>query len=781
MATTFGVTDQGFVTKQQASIISEIQVALQNALGVNINLLPEAVFGQIVGVFSEREALIWQVVEGAYDSQYPSGAEGTSVDNILALNNLRRLGASATKTSPTEDGIPGLVLFGDPATLVPKGSIITVFGTPSVQFTTDASVTIGSPVDAVQTIIFSNIPTVGSFQLSIVDPSSNTLTSEAIPWDTNNTTQLSINSTPATGSFEIQLSQAGSVLTTPPISTASGYPAATDIQTAIRTLSGYSFAGVGGSAGSYFIIWGTIANPLATIVANTSGVSITKIDSLQAAINNLFDSANSNYPYTDAVVTTGAFSVGFTITFGSGTVIGSNPSCGDQPQSLFVPVNNSLQASATVTNISVNTTVIGLLAQAIAAATCTVDGPNFVPANTLTVIGSPVSGWTGVTNPLDCITGMNIEDDTEALTRREASLQENANGPLPAIIEKVSAVNGVTSVIGNQNLSLAAQQIISFGAVPVIGSFTISINGLTTAPIAFNATAGDVQSAINALSGYSPVTVVGSFLAGFTISFNGSNGGQPQPLALILSNTLGIPATVAFGLPGKSIQIIVAGTASFAGIADAIFSSAPAGIETYGTPFNTTGNTNASSNPNLLTSVANVAGIVAGQVISGAGIPLGTTVLSVAGSTVTMSNNATATASGVAVSFTYSFTVQDQFGNKYVINWQTPVVAPVFVSISLTTDLMINGQPNPNAKFSTGSIPTIQQDVVSIGNSVPIGGTIIGFGSNGLVGCFNSVPGIISYTISFGLSSSPTMNSNISLPPAWQALFETFNTIISYV
>jgi len=89
----YGLTLLGFKVKQQSQIISEWEESLRQKFGQNINLAAESVFGEIVGIASEREALIWSLLEAVALSQYPNGAEGTSVDNILALNNLRRLAA----------------------------------------------------------------------------------------------------------------------------------------------------------------------------------------------------------------------------------------------------------------------------------------------------------------------------------------------------------------------------------------------------------------------------------------------------------------------------------------------------------------------------------------------------------------------------------------------------------------------------------------------------------------------------------------------------------------
>jgi hypothetical protein len=78
-------------------------------------------------------------------------------------------------------------------------------------------------------------------------------------------------------------------------------------------------------------------------------------------------------------------------------------------------------------------------------------------------------------------------------------------------------------------------------------------------------------------------------------------------------------------------------------------------------------------------------------------------------------------------------------------------------------------------------VATIQQDLITIANGVAIGGLIIGFGTDGLIGAFNAVPGIVSYTLYFGLSPSPVTNTNIQLLPEQAVLAEQFNIQVSYV
>lgn len=719
--TTYGLTPTGFVMKQQQTIISEIQASLQGAFGQNINLLPRSVFGQLVGIFSERESLLWQALEAIYASAYPTGASGTSVDNILALNNLQRLPAAATKTAATDtSGTPGLLLFGTPGTVVPAGSLIGVNGhETTVQFAIDADETIQNPVDAIQQIRFAGgVPTTGSFTLSIVDPNGQTLTTTAL-----------------------------------------GFGA-------------------------------TAAN-------------------VQAAIRALNDLSLSNFPYTDVVVT-GTIGVLFTVSFGAASPTGSNPSSGGQPQSLFTVVANSLMDGTVVVNVQPVTTQIGAPAEVVASATCTATGPNFVAAGQLTSILSPVFGWASVTNPLDCLTGRDLETDLAALTRRAESLTENANGPVQAIAEKVSLLPGVIQARGYQNTSLAANQEIAFdvaptagtwkltlggfggftattaaipwnaqasiqtvkfSAPPTVGTFTLTLGALTTSAftptssatqiqatiraltpgagyfpyanvtvsgtltpsglaIAFGinsqlpitatpsgldasiAVVASVQSYINAVSGYEPATVTGSYAAGFELAFNGSTGGQGQNLAIAANSLTGTTTiTITYGLSGKAFEIVVDdnnGETPNLTIAMVIYASQPGGIESFGTVSNA---------------------------------------------------------------------ISDTAGNTYDIRFSRPVQIPIYVRIDLVTDLTSSRNP----QFNPASVTTIQDDIAEIGSKFEIGGLIIGFGSGGLIGAFNSVPGILSYQMSFGTSTNPTSNDNIQLQRTQAAEFESFNVIVSYI
>lgn len=703
MTTTYGLTPTGLNIKSQQQIITELQDTLKSTYGNNINFSPSSILGSLVGISSEREALLWQLLEAVYVSQYPGGAEGTSVDNILALNNMRREDADPTRTNPISvqqsNGISlyGLLLKGSPGTLIKAGNIVQTTAQPPLQFKIDNDVTIQPAVNAVQGVYFSNVPTMGAFILKMP----NGFVSDSIAYNSlPQKSQIFFSIVPTSGTYIIQASIGGVITSTSAIPFNA---TAAQVQTAVQGITGSNVTVTGDYTAGFVIDFSLRTNPLISVITNTTDATITYLDSIQAKINNIFDGAF--YPYTDATVVSS--SQGYAFTFGNGFLLSGQVTCGNQPLALMIVNANTLQETSNVTNIKIVNSTQGANAQVVASATCTLDGPNFVAAEALAVIGTPISGWTGVVNQLDCITGTNVENDTEALIRRDDNLQANANGPLQSIVEKVKAVPDVTAAIGDENVYLAARQRISFAGTSTSGTYKISINGILTAAIPYNATASQLQTAIRNVSGYTPALVNGDSILGFNLDFNGSLGGKEIPLVSIVQNTTGLTITVAYGLPGKSFAIVVQGGADLT-IADAILKSKPGGMLAYGSTVET---------------------------------------------------------------------VFDTLGNSYAIGFSRPTAVPIYVTINLVTDL--NTAINP--AFNVGTVTDIQEDIVNIGNEVGIGGLVIGLGSNGLIGAFNNVPGIISYSLTFGRSVNPATFSNIQMQSNEVPTFETFLVAINYV
>jgi len=155
MATEYGITDQGFVIKTLSVIMEEIDIALKEKFGNQINTLPESVFGQLKDIYAEREKLLWELLQDIYNSQYPNTSSGVSLENVGDFNLIEKLEARAS-TIVTQ------ILFGTTSTVIPAGTKISVEGDTSTIFETDSETTLIAGVDEVQTIGFSATPDEGS-------------------------------------------------------------------------------------------------------------------------------------------------------------------------------------------------------------------------------------------------------------------------------------------------------------------------------------------------------------------------------------------------------------------------------------------------------------------------------------------------------------------------------------------------------------------------------------------------------------------------------------------
>lgn len=135
--TDYGVTPEGFAIKTLAVIEAEIDTALRATFGAQINTSAQSVFGQLKGIFAEREALLWELLADIYNAQYPDTSENVSLDLAVALTGHVRLAARVSR-------IDGVVLSGTSGTEVPAGTIFHVDGNPEARFKTEQTVTIGS-------------------------------------------------------------------------------------------------------------------------------------------------------------------------------------------------------------------------------------------------------------------------------------------------------------------------------------------------------------------------------------------------------------------------------------------------------------------------------------------------------------------------------------------------------------------------------------------------------------------------------------------------------------
>lgn len=105
----YGLTPTGFSIKRLPEIKSDLENAIK-AIWPTANVDPESVFGQLIGVFSKPQADLWEQLEKVYESQWPSGADGVSLDHVLEYNGLTRLGATKTEVKVGLKGTAGTTI-----------------------------------------------------------------------------------------------------------------------------------------------------------------------------------------------------------------------------------------------------------------------------------------------------------------------------------------------------------------------------------------------------------------------------------------------------------------------------------------------------------------------------------------------------------------------------------------------------------------------------------------------------------------------------------------------
>lgn len=333
----FGVTPQGFSLKRLSDSKAEIEQELRNALGNGINLLPTELLGQIVGIFAERDALIWEELLAVYNSQYPDTASGVSLDNVVSITGIKRL--QATKGSGTAANNNACIAYGTLGTIIPAGSIISVNGNPTARFLTTNIAVIGPGTDEVQHIHFSATPDAGQWTLI---------------FDGEETGTLNFNDNAAT------------------------------IQAALNALNGLS-----------------------------------------------------------GVVVTGAYP-DFDVTYSG--------SDGSKDQPLLQIGTNTLTAAAIQVNVTFTETTPGVLPNVSVDVIAETAGEIPAYANTLTVIETPVAGWTAFNNPFDLTPGKNTETDAELRLRRKVTLATAGAGTVEAIRSAILAIDEVEACVVYENI-----------------------------------------------------------------------------------------------------------------------------------------------------------------------------------------------------------------------------------------------------------------------------------------------------------------------------------------
>lgn len=129
-----GVTADGYERTRLDDRLAELDAAMRAIFGPDINLDPDTVDGQTMGIFAGSLDDLDQAIADAYNSFNPEGSSGASLSRLVQLNGIRRLGATRSTVTVTLTGTAG--------TIVPANTIVESTATKA-RFYTLASATIG--------------------------------------------------------------------------------------------------------------------------------------------------------------------------------------------------------------------------------------------------------------------------------------------------------------------------------------------------------------------------------------------------------------------------------------------------------------------------------------------------------------------------------------------------------------------------------------------------------------------------------------------------------------
>lgn len=110
--TDYGLVSGVFVRKTGDVIRTELVEMYKGVFGDDIKTEATSAFGNLIDAQSERETLLWELLEDIYLSNFPDSAEGDALDNAVSLVGVGRLLAeysTATVYLGTFDGSPVVV------------------------------------------------------------------------------------------------------------------------------------------------------------------------------------------------------------------------------------------------------------------------------------------------------------------------------------------------------------------------------------------------------------------------------------------------------------------------------------------------------------------------------------------------------------------------------------------------------------------------------------------------------------------------------------------------
>ena len=136
-----GITDQGFVIKRLADILSSdraLAVQLfQDLVQPNdiVDVSDSSALGRLISLAAPSEADLWEAAQEVYAAFDPNAATGIALDNLVALAGITRKEQTFTTAS--------ILVAGDTNTLIPVGQTVSS-STTGEQFTTTGAISLAA-------------------------------------------------------------------------------------------------------------------------------------------------------------------------------------------------------------------------------------------------------------------------------------------------------------------------------------------------------------------------------------------------------------------------------------------------------------------------------------------------------------------------------------------------------------------------------------------------------------------------------------------------------------
>lgn len=130
----YGLTANGPNIKRLDVILDEMHESMSDKLQVNTRQNPQSLLNHLLTNIADRIAELWEYGSDVYYSQYPSSAEGSSLENSAQFGGI-------TREMPAKSYYP-ILCTGLDGTVVPSGTIIASDTNPSINLTLTADVEI---------------------------------------------------------------------------------------------------------------------------------------------------------------------------------------------------------------------------------------------------------------------------------------------------------------------------------------------------------------------------------------------------------------------------------------------------------------------------------------------------------------------------------------------------------------------------------------------------------------------------------------------------------------